>query len=140
MEAHDNTVKVGMIHVFEIDADVVFGGHVISDVMVDDKPEESIQKSEIDLLIDFIETGLEQDKRLPLGGIPSTMQVIDALAVLVEQEWWGLVVGRFDPVGKESPFVGLVPQVLVEVGVGDFLEWINLISGNQVTVQIHKGN
>jgi hypothetical protein len=110
-----------MIHVFEIDADIVFGGHVISDVMVDDKPEETIQKSEIDLLIDFIETGLEQDKRLTLTGIPSTMQVIDALTVLVEQEWWGFVVGRLDPVGEESPFVSLVPQVLIKVGIGDFL-------------------
>ncbi len=121
MEAHDNTVKVGMIHVFEIDADVVFSGHVISDVMVDDKPEESIQESEIDLLIYFIEAGLEQDKRLSFSGIPSTMQVIDALAVLVEQEWWGFIVGRFDPVGEEPSFVGLIPQVLVEVGVGYFL-------------------
>ncbi len=121
LKAHDNTIKVGMIHVFEIDADIVFGGHVISDVMVDDKPEETIQKSEIDLLIDFIETGLEQDKRLTLTGIPSTMQVIDALTVLVEQEWWGFVVGRLDPVGEESPFVSLVPQVLIKVGIGDFL-------------------
>jgi hypothetical protein len=43
LETHDNTVKVGMIHVFEIDTDVVFGRHVISDVMVDNQPEESIQ-------------------------------------------------------------------------------------------------
>ena len=121
MEAHDNTVKVGMIHVFEIDTDVVFGGHVISNVMVNDKPEESIQESEINLLIYFIETGLEQDKRLPLRGIPSTMQVIDALAVLVEQEWWRFVVGRLDPVGKEPSLVSLIPQVLVKVCVSDFL-------------------
>jgi hypothetical protein len=43
------------------------------------------------------------------------------LAVLVEQEWWRFVIGRLDPVGEEPSLVSLIPQVLIEICVGDFL-------------------
>ena len=56
------------------------------------------------------------------------------LAPLVHEQWWWLGVRWFDPRGKESPLVCLVPEVLVQVGVCDLLQWLHIIYWDQVTV------
>lgn len=66
------------------------------------------------------------------------MQVVDSLAILVEQQRRRLSVAWFDPVGKKSSLVSLVPQVLIEICVSNLLKRINFVGRNQVTVKIHK--
>lgn len=62
------------------------------------------------------------------------------LAPLVDQQWWGFSVSRFDPGWEQTPLVRLVPQVLVEVGICDLLQGLNIIHRHQVTVQVHELN
>lgn len=68
------------------------------------------------------------------------MEIVDPLAVFVKQEWWGFSIARLDPVREQPSLVSLVPQILVQIGVSNFLQGINLICGNDVTVQIHEVN
>ena len=42
LEASDDTIGVGVIHIFVINHNIVLGRHVISNVMIDDKSENSI--------------------------------------------------------------------------------------------------
>ena len=42
LEATDDTIGVSVIHIFVIDHNIVLGRHVISNVMIDDKSENSI--------------------------------------------------------------------------------------------------
>ena len=57
---------------------------------------------------------------------------------LVDKQRWRLRVGRLDPRREEFPFVRLVPKVLVEVGVRDLLQRLDVIDRDQVTVQVHE--
>lgn len=68
------------------------------------------------------------------------LQVVDAIAPLVHQPGWWLMVTRLDPVGEQHALVCLVPDVLVKVAVSDLLQRLNLIHGNQMTVQVHELN
>ena len=63
---------------------------------------------------------------------------MSTLAPFVGEEWWRLCVGWFDPGREQTPFVSLVPQVLVEVSVCDLLQRLHVIYGYQVTVQVHE--
>ena len=60
------------------------------------------------------------------------------MAPLVHQQRGRLGVRGLDPVGEQVPLVGLVPDVLVEVRVGDLLKRLNLVNRNEVRVEIHK--
>lgn len=62
------------------------------------------------------------------------------LAPLVDQQRWWFCVSRFYPGREEASLVGLVPQVLVQVGVCDLLQRFHIIHGDQVAVQVHKLN
>lgn len=50
--------------------------------------------------------------------------------------WEGLT--DLDPVGEEMSFIRLVPQVLIQVSVGDFLERFQVIDRDEVAVQVHE--
>lgn len=60
------------------------------------------------------------------------------LAPFVDQQWRWFCVSRFDPRWEETPFVCLVPQVLVQVGVSNLLQWLHIIYRHQMTVQVHE--
>lgn len=62
------------------------------------------------------------------------------LAPLVDQQRWWFCVSRFYPGREEASLVGLVPQVLVQVGVGDLLQRFHIIHRHQVAVQVHELN
>ena len=62
------------------------------------------------------------------------------LAPLVDQQWRWLRVGWLDPGRKEPSLVGLVPEVLVEVGVSDLLQWLHVVHRHKVAVQVHELN
>ena len=66
------------------------------------------------------------------------LEIVDALAPLVHEQRRGLRVGRLDPRGQQLPLVGLVPQVLVQVSVGDLFEGLNVVDGHEMRVQIHE--
>lgn len=56
----------------------------------------------------------------------------------VDEERWGFGIGRFDPWREQASLVSLVPKILVQVSVGDLLQWLDVINGNQVAVQVHE--
>ena len=60
-----------------VDDNVVFGCHVISDVVVDDEPEQPVEESEIDLLVHLLEVRLQHDITLALTCVPHILQVVD---------------------------------------------------------------
>jgi len=60
------------------------------------------------------------------------------LAPLVHESGWRLEVGGFDPGWEEASLVGLVPEVLVEVGVRDLLQGLHVVHRDQVAVQVHE--
>mmetsp|Transcript_18309 Transcript_18309/g.41881 ORF Transcript_18309/g.41881 Transcript_18309/m.41881 type:complete len:429 (+) Transcript_18309:3998-5284(+) len=138
MEAADEPVGVGVHHVFEGDADIVLGRHVVGDVVVDDEAEKSIEQGEVDLFVDLFEFGLYHDRTFSLVCFPDSLEVVDALAPLVGQERGRFAVGGFDPGGKESTFVRLVPQILVQIGVGDFFQGFDPIDGTEMGVHVHE--
>ena len=35
-------------------------------------------------------------------------------------------------------FIGLVPEILIEIGIGNFLERLDLVHRYQVTIQVHE--
>ena len=57
---------------------------------------------------------------------------------LVDKQRGRLRVSRFDPGGEEALLVSLVPQILVQVGVRDLLQRLNLIHRDQVAAQHHS--
>lgn len=60
------------------------------------------------------------------------------LAPLVDEQWWWFGVCWFDPWWEQTPFVCLVPQVLIQVSVCDLLQWLHIVHGHQVAVQVHE--
>ena len=68
----------------------------------------------------------------------SYLQVIDSLAPLVGEKWGWFWVCRFDPWREKLPFVSLVPEVLVQVSVGDLLQRLHVVHRNEVGVEIHE--
>lgn len=60
------------------------------------------------------------------------------LTPLVDQQRGWFSVGRFDPGWEQASLVCFVPQVLIEVGVCDLLQWLNIVHRHQVAVQVHE--
>jgi len=60
------------------------------------------------------------------------------LTPFVDQQWRRFVVAGFDPVGEEVSLVGLIPQILVEVGLRDLLEGFDVVDGDEVGVEVHE--
>ena len=77
LQATDKAIGVGMHHVFERKHDVVFGRHVVGNVVVDDQTEQTIEQREIHLLVDTFEGCLQQDDALATIGAPHIVQVVD---------------------------------------------------------------
>lgn len=84
LHALNDTVEVGVVHVFEADHHVVFGRHVVRDVVIYNQSQQTIQEQQIDLLIYLIQLGLEEHQRLSLTHIPDTMEVVDPLTELID--------------------------------------------------------
>lgn len=60
LQSHQQSVVVGMVHVFEVDDHVVLGSHVVSDVVIHYQSQQPIQESQVNLLIDLVQSGLHQ--------------------------------------------------------------------------------
>merc|ERR1719422_1271412 len=61
------SIRVGVVHVLVVDDNVVLGRHVVSNIVVNDEPEESVEKCEINLLIELLKLALHHDVALPLN-------------------------------------------------------------------------
>ena len=61
--------------------------------MINDKSQESVQQSQINLLVKFLELSFQHDITLSLTGLPDVLQVVNTLTPLVHQEWWRLCGG-----------------------------------------------
>mmetsp|Transcript_10204 Transcript_10204/g.41240 ORF Transcript_10204/g.41240 Transcript_10204/m.41240 type:complete len:678 (+) Transcript_10204:3871-5904(+) len=138
LQAADEAVGVGVGHVLVRDDHVVLRRDVICDVVVDDEAEQAVEHGEVNLLEHLLEFGLEHDDALAVVGVPHVGEVVDTLAPLVHQQRRRLGVRGLDPVGEQMPLVGLVPYVLVKVGIRDLLQRFNLIHGYEVRVEVHE--
>jgi len=79
----NDSVAVCVIHILEVDNNIVLSCHVISDIVIDDESQKSIQESQIDFLVDFLETGFQQNNTLAFRSIPDSLEVIDTLTPFV---------------------------------------------------------
>lgn len=74
-----------------------------------------------------------------LAAVPYSVEIVDALTVFVEKKGRWLSITGFDPVRKKPPFVSLVPQILIKISVSYFFKRIDLVSWNEMAVEIHEG-
>jgi len=79
----NDSVAVRVIHILEVDNNIILSCHVISDIVIDDESQQSIQESQIDFLVDFLETGFQQNNTLAFRSIPYSLEVIDTLTPFV---------------------------------------------------------
>ena len=135
--AHD-AVAVGVVHVLEGDVDVVLGRHVVGDVVVEDEAQQPVEQRQVDLLVHLGELRLDAHDAVAVGRVPDVGQVVDAQAPLVHEQRRRLGVGGLDPARQQVALVRLVPEVLVEVGVGDLLERLDVVDGHEVRVEVHE--
>lgn len=77
MNASSNNCVVCITNLV-VDDDVVFSRHVIGDVMVDDQTQKSVEQRQIDLLVQFFESRLQQYIALALTNFPYVLQIVDA--------------------------------------------------------------
>ena len=60
------------------------------------------------------------------------------LTPFVCEQWRWLCVSRLDPWWEQSPLVRLIPQVLIQVGIRDLLQGLDVVHRHQVAVQVHE--
>lgn len=60
------------------------------------------------------------------------------LTPFVDQQRWWFRVAWLDPRREQPALVCLVPKVLIEIGVGDLFQRLDIVHRNQVTVEIHE--
>ena len=138
LKAADDAVRVGVVHIFVVDDDVVLGRHVIGDVVIDDQPQQSIQQRQINLFVQLLEPRFQHDVTFTVRRFPHILEVVDSLTPFVNEERWRFSIGRFDPGREEPSLIGLVPEILVQISVGDLLQRFDIINWNQLAVVVHK--
>jgi len=138
LEAANETIRVRVTHVFVGHNYIVLSGHVIGQIVIHDESQQAIQKRGIHLLIHFVHLSLNQNCGSVFSGVPHISQVVQTLAPFVHQQGRRLLVSRLHPVGEQVALVSLIPQILVQVGVCDFLQWLDIIDWNDMRVEIHE--
>jgi hypothetical protein len=85
LQALDNPVIIGVVHILEINNHIILRRHILGYIMIHNQPQEPTQKQQINLLIHLIQLRLEQHQRLPLTHIPHPMQIINPLTELIHK-------------------------------------------------------
>mmetsp|Transcript_13888 Transcript_13888/g.19297 ORF Transcript_13888/g.19297 Transcript_13888/m.19297 type:complete len:202 (-) Transcript_13888:339-944(-) len=129
-----------MAHILVVKGNVVLGSHVVSNVVIHDQTEESIEKGQVHLFVDSFERSLHANNAFTVGGFPDALEIVDTLAPFVHQQGRWFTVARLDPVGEQLPFIGFVPQVLVKVGISNLLKRLHIVDRSYVAVKVHKFN
>ena len=124
--------------------------------MVKDKPQETVEQREINLLVDFREDRLHHDVALALARLPDIGQVVDTLTPLVDEKRRWLRVGGLDPRGEQTTLVGLEEQELVEVleltcqqgnfkstkrttySIRDLLYRLDVVARNELVIRVEE--
>lgn len=68
-----------------VDDNVVLGRHVISNVVVNNKTQQPVEQSQIDLLVHLLIARLQHDVTLSLSRLPHILQVVDAWVEKTQQ-------------------------------------------------------
>jgi hypothetical protein len=108
--------------------------------MINDKSQKFVQEGEVDFIIELFKLGLHENDTLVIGCIPDISQVVYSLTPLVDKKWGRLRITRLDPVWEKTALVCLIPQVLIQISIGDLLERLDIVNGNQMRVEVHKLN
>lgn len=61
---------------------VVLCGNIIGQIMIEDESEQTIEQSQIDLLVNLRQHGFHQDIALSFAGFPNVSQIVDTLTPL----------------------------------------------------------
>lgn len=61
-----------------VDDNIVLGRHIVGYIVVYNKSEESVEQSQVNLLIDLVKLRLHHDVALTISGLPHVLQVVDA--------------------------------------------------------------
>ena len=72
---------------------VVLCCDVVGQVVVQDKPEKTVEERQINLLVDFGQYSLYHDNAFAIARFPYVVQIVDALALFVDEKRRGLGVG-----------------------------------------------
>src|SRR5258708_11819874 len=138
LETTNHTVRICMRHVLVSEDSVVFRGDVIGQIVVQNETKQSVEQSQIDLLVNLGVYGLHHNVTFSFACLPDVGQVVDALAPLVYQKGWRLRICGLDPCGEKTPFICFEEQELIKVGVRDLLDWLDVITGNELVVCVEK--
>lgn len=77
LKTSNDAITVGVIHVLIIDHDVVLRCHIIGDVMINNQTQQSIEQSQIDFLIKFLELRLQQNVAFAFSDVPNVGEIVD---------------------------------------------------------------
>eukprot|EP00398_MALV-I-01_sp_L67-1_P000203 gene202-gene343 len=125
-----------MIHILVVDNNVVLGCHVICDVVIDDQTQQTIQQGKINLLTQLFKFRFKESNALAFTSVPYIRQVIDTDTILVHKQWRWFGIGRLDPVREETTVIGFVPEILIEVGVGNLFKRFDVVDWHKNVVEI----
>lgn len=78
LQTTNDSVTVGVIHVLVVDHHVVFGCHVISNVVINDQTKKSIEKSKIYFLVQLLKTGFQQNVTFAFRNVPDILQIVNS--------------------------------------------------------------
>jgi hypothetical protein len=78
LETTNDAITVCVVHVFVVDDNVIFGRHVIGNVVIDNQTQQSVEQRQIDLFVEFLEARFEQNVAFTFVDIPDVLQVVDA--------------------------------------------------------------
>lgn len=77
LKTPNDAVAVRVIHVFVSNHDVVLRGHVIGDIVIDNQPQQSIEKRQINLLVQLLELRLQQNVAFAFRHLPNILKIVD---------------------------------------------------------------
>jgi hypothetical protein len=75
---------------------------------------------------------------LDQSSCPDVGQVVDTLAPLVYQKGRRFCICRLNPCGEKAMFIHFKEQKLGKVGIRNLLDWLNVITGNELVVSVKK--
>lgn len=138
LETSDHSKVVDMRHILVRQDRVVLGRNVVGQVVVEDESKQSVEERDVNLLVDLRQDRFHHDVGLTVARLPDIGEVVDSLGHLVDEEGRGLGVGGLDPGGEETSLVGLEEQELVEIGVGDLLDGLNVVARDELIVRVEE--
>ena len=81
LQTTNQTIGIDVVHILVVEYDVVLGGHVVGQIVIENKTQQSIEQRQIDLFIHSAQFRLQQHIALAVAGIPHVCQIVDALTL-----------------------------------------------------------